>query len=260
MIVSNVRIFSLLVRREIKGMQTQLFDMLINGCIIAISQAVLYGYFMPQVGMSQSMVPLMYMGTIMMLFIDIGGERLFRDSFDLATRRFIDYQLTLPISRFWLFASFAIAYCIELTLQAFIPTIVGALFIKNVFSLSHINFIALIAVHCASMFFCALLFLTLTYSFKVQWIIDNVWPRLFIPLMFLGAVYYPWAKVNAYSRVWGTLFLCNPFTYIVEGFRGAMMELPTVIPWWKCVGVLSGLCILLMIILQRSVKSMLDPV
>src|SRR5437762_865921 len=119
MILNDLRVFSVLLWREFRGMRERFREMLVNGIIIGCTEALVYGYFMPKFGMPISVVPFLYIGAVMMFFTNIGSTRLFKDSFDLMSTRFIDYQLTLPISRFWLFASFLTAYIVELTLQAF---------------------------------------------------------------------------------------------------------------------------------------------
>lgn len=52
-----------------------------------------------------------------------------------------------------------------------------------------------------------------------------------LPLTFLGAVYYPWAALEAIPWL-QTLVLINPLVYVSEGLRAVMTpDVPTMSPW-----------------------------
>lgn len=258
MILSNIRICTLLVWREIIGMRSNFFDMLINACLFASSEALVYGYFMPQFGMPKSIVPLMYMGTIMGSFTSIGVERLFRDAFDLTTNRFIDYQLTLPISRFWLFVAYIISYMIDLTFKTICPMFLGFFIINSIHSFSHVALLPLFAMHFITVLFCSLFFMTLSYAWSSDWLVDHLWPRFLIPLLTFSSSWYPWYNVNIISPFWGSLFLLNPATYIVEGFRVALLGSSQAVPLDYCIIFLGSCCCALSFLLARVVKKRLD--
>lgn len=52
-----------------------------------------------------------------------------------------------------------------------------------------------------------------------------------LPLTFLGAVYYPWASLDAIPWL-QTLVLVNPLVYVSEGLRAVLTpDVPTMAPW-----------------------------
>jgi ABC-2 type transport system permease protein len=52
-----------------------------------------------------------------------------------------------------------------------------------------------------------------------------------LPLTFLGAVYYPWAALDAIPWL-QTLVLVNPLVYVSEGLRAVLTpDVPTMAPW-----------------------------
>lgn len=51
-----------------------------------------------------------------------------------------------------------------------------------------------------------------------------------LPMSMLGAVYYPWDRLQAIAWLkWAVLL--NPLVYMTEGFRGALTTIPHM-PWW----------------------------
>ena len=72
-----------------------------------------------------------------------------------------------------------------------------------------------------------------------------------LPLTFLGAVYYPWAALDAIPWL-QTLVLINPLVYVSEGLRAVMTpSVPTMTPW-VIVTVLYGYTAVLLVYAVRG--------
>jgi len=72
-----------------------------------------------------------------------------------------------------------------------------------------------------------------------------------LPLTFLGAVYYPWAALDAIPWL-QTLVLINPLVYVSEGLRAVLTpDVPTMAPW-VVVSVLYGYSGLLLLYALRG--------
>jgi len=72
-----------------------------------------------------------------------------------------------------------------------------------------------------------------------------------LPLTFLGAVYYPWAALDAIPWL-QTLVLINPLVYVSEGLRAVLTpDVPTMAPW-VVVSVLYGYSGLLLVVALRG--------
>ena len=72
-----------------------------------------------------------------------------------------------------------------------------------------------------------------------------------LPLTFLGAVYYPWAALDAIPWL-QTLVLINPLVYVSEGLRAVLTpDVPTMAPW-IVVSVLYGYSGLLLVYALRG--------
>jgi ABC-2 type transport system permease protein len=72
-----------------------------------------------------------------------------------------------------------------------------------------------------------------------------------LPLTFLGAVYYPWAALDAIPWL-QTLVLLNPLVYVSEGLRAVLTpSVPTMAPW-VIVTVLYGYTAVLLVYALRG--------
>jgi ABC-type polysaccharide/polyol phosphate export permease len=60
-------------------------------------------------------------------------------------------------------------------------------------------------------------------------------------LITVGATFYPWYKVLAYSKLIALVMLLNPLTYVCEGMRSVLIGGSDYISWWLCLLVL-GMC------------------
>ncbi len=256
---NNISVFSWLVRRNLKILRSLFKDKVINVCLWVGFQTILYGYFLPAFGMSEELIFPMYLGAVGFMFIFIGEDRLFRDIVDIQTTGYMNYELTLPISKLWFFLSYVAMYMINLTVEVVIPVIGGAFIIASNVSFASLSIGWLAGVHVASILYCALLFLTITFAFSFTWLLDNLWPRIFVPLFVICPIFYPLKNVNKVSPLWGKLFLLNPFTYIVEGLRGAFLGVDYSIHPGICIGVLFLFSVVHVGLLYKAFYSKMDP-
>ncbi|MDR3550683.1 MAG: hypothetical protein P4L31_04675, partial [Candidatus Babeliales bacterium] len=102
----NVRIFQALISRDFK-LLTKNYSSMLGDCLpILFAQTITFGYLFHLFGMPSSMIAPIYLGSMFSLLSQIGFTITLKTGFDLEYNRFIDYQMTLPLSKRWLFASF----------------------------------------------------------------------------------------------------------------------------------------------------------
>jgi ABC-2 type transport system permease protein len=63
------------------------------------------------------------------------------------------------------------------------------------------------------------------------------------PLIFTGATFYPWASLHE-LRWFQVVTLLNPLTYVSEGMRGAVTDVPHLATQWIALGVVVSLAVL----------------
>lgn len=257
---SHFYIFCALLGRDIKWMLHNLSKTLLDCVGPLITQTITFGYLLPLMGMLSSMVGAVYLGSLLNLFVQLGYALVLKIAFDLNANRFIDYHLTLPLPKRWLFASYIISHMLETALVS-IPLIFGGvLCLQQYLPVANINFIGFGVVFIAMLAFLSTFFLMLGYSFKLSWILDNIWPRILVPIWLFGAGLVPFKKVYAWWPPLGSVMLLSPITYIAEGLRSTLIGGDNYISWYYCIIPLILWTISNIFLLTNRIYKRLDPV
>lgn len=252
--------FLALTRRNVGILHQKLLESLVDSLILTSINVLLFGYLFPTMGMSSTLVAPVFLGSLISMFFNLGFSLAIRSVFDLKFERFIDYQLTLPITTTWLFASYAVAYFIELFVST-TPTIAFGLFaLRSKISFAQADWMLFSIIYILILSFFSLLFLAISFLYNYTWFLDNVWPRRLTPLIVFGSVYAPWYRINEISRPLGMLLLCNPITYVSEGLRSSLLGDPRFLSPGVCIGALTVSIGLAIVLLIYSVKKQLNPV
>src|SRR5581483_10133021 len=256
----NFRIFLVLLAHDIKLLSTNIFSAILDSVAPLIAQTITFGYLFPLLGMPSYMIAPIYLGGMLSLFMQLGFTLTIKTSYDLTYNRFIDYQITLPISKRWLFAAFIINNMIEVILITLPLFGIGIIILKPQFNLALTNWFGLTLIYFLILAFFSTLYSAIAYTAQLRWILDNAWPRVLVPLWSLSSAIVLWKKTFAWSPIIGYIMLFSPFTYVAEGLRSAMLDTPEYISWQIC-----ALMLLLFISINLSVfaygiKKRLDPV
>jgi hypothetical protein len=257
---NNWTVYLALLRRDLRLIGHTLGKDLIDAGILCLLQVLVFGYLLPVMGMARANVGPLYLVNICQILFLLGFNLAFNLVFDLKFDRFIQYHLTLPISKKWLFAEYVTAFMIKCITISLPLVSLGLFLLRNVISLEHAQWLLFGLIYTTSMVFFALLFLTLSFTYEYKWFLDNIWPRRLSPLFLLSASFFPWYKVKAFSPFFAYLFLLNPITYIIEGFRSALLGGDQYLPFGICITVLIMSIIALVAILTRAVYKRLNPV
>lgn len=258
-LISNLSVFTALVRRDVKVLNKNITTTLIDNIIQSSVFVILFGYLWPLMGLAPQLVGPIYLGQVMMVMFDIGFTLSLSTMLDLNNNRFIDYHLTLPVPKKWLFAAYITSFIIECFLVSAVCFVLGLVILTHIIPLDNLSIIGLSCMYVVSLIFCALLFLTCSFSFSFDWFLDHLWPRLLSPLFCFSSIFLPWQQVNAFSPRIGTLFLLNPFTYIVEGLRAGLLGSSTFLTVPLCATVTLVWSGVMALLLSRGIKRQLDP-
>ncbi|MFZ5954672.1 MAG: hypothetical protein ACOYT8_06275 [Candidatus Dependentiae bacterium] len=257
---NNVRVFFALLRRDIRFIGHTLLKDLIDAGILCLLQVLVFGRLLPLLGMSIANVGPLYLVNICQILFLLGFNLAFNLVFDLKFDRFIQYHFTLPISKRWLFAQYVCSFMLKCITISLPLVSLGLFLLRDIILLSHANWLQFGIMYTTSMIFFALLFLTLSFKYEYKWFLDNIWPRRLSPLFLLSASFFPWYKVKAFSNFFGYLFLLNPITYIIEGFRTTLLGGNYYLPFWLCLSVLVCSIAGLIVLLTNAVYKRLNPV
>lgn len=257
---SNFKIFFALLHRDMRLIGQTLSKDLIDAGILCLLQVLVFGKLLPLLGMPIANVGPLYLVNICQLLFLLGFNLAFNLIFDLKFDRFIQYHFTLPINKRWLFAEYVCSFMLKCITVSLPLVSLGLFLLRDVISLSQANWLQFALIYTSSMIFFALLFLTMSFQYEYKWFLDNIWPRRLSPLFLLSASFFPWYKVNAFSHFFAYLFLLNPITYIVEGFRRTLLGNSDFLPFWLCFIVIIAAISVLIMLLSRAVYKCLNPV
>jgi len=257
---SHFRIFCALLSRDIKWMKQNFIKTMLDCLGPLITQIITFGYLFPLFGMAASMVGAVYLGSILNLFVQLGYALVLKIAFDLTSNRFVDYHLTLPLPKRWLFASYIVSHMLETAIVT-IPLIFGGIvFLQQYIPFTNINFMGFICIFIAMLGFLSTFFLMLGYSLVLSWILNNIWPRILVPLWLFSAGLAPWKVVYAWWPNLGYVMLISPITYIAEGLRSTLLGGSGYLPWQWCILALILWTIVNLLLITNRIQKRLDPV
>jgi hypothetical protein len=257
---NNFFVFLALLRRDIKVLRSQAVTTFFDGFVLTVINVFMFRYLFPLAGMQPALVMPVFLGSILMVLTSLGASLAMRIVFDLQYTRFIDYHLTLPIPKRWLFAKYVTHFALELLLATAPLLIFSLLVLRHEFALLEPHWPSFIALYVLGIIFFALFFFILGIRYSYHWFMANVWPRRIVPLIVLGAMFYPWYAVYHFSPIIGYIFLLNPFTYLAEGLRSSLLGGSLFLSVKTCALSLC-VCIILGIIgIAHSIYKQLNPV
>src|SRR5271154_3305866 len=149
----NARIFYALVQRDMKVFGSKFKDTLIDGMCLVGLQVTTYGFLLPQMGMKSSLIAPMYVSTIILMLFTIGFSQSLRMVFDLKFNRYIDYLITLPLPRHWLFGTYIFSFMLETFLTTLPLITVGIALLAQHFPLSEIQWVPFFAFYLFALLF-----------------------------------------------------------------------------------------------------------
>ena len=257
---NNRAIFTALIRRDCYILSKQIKDFLIDGTISVSTKIIVFCYLFPVMGMSKSLVGPMFIGSIVSLLFNINFAQSLRVVFDLKFNQLIYYHLTLPIDLHWLLAQKILSFTIN-TICITSPIIMGGIILLNSqLTIAYTNIILFLIIYLLTMFFFATFFLTLAFHCQYDWFMNNLWARRLSPLFLLSCILFPWKLLYNFWPNLAYLFLCNPCTYVAEGFRSSLLGSDQFISYTICIPIIMLTLWIAWKTLVFSVKRRLNPV
>lgn len=257
----NFAIFLTLIARDIKVLKRRLNSLIVDGLILVCVTVLVFGYLLPLLGMSTTLIAPIFLGNSLSFFLaSLGYNFATRMVYDLKFDHFIDYFLTLPLPKRWLFAYFLTSFIIETALVTLPLVTLGIILLGKNFGPINGSFITFLAVYFFVLLFWALFFLGSSFTCSYQWFKNNMWARRIMPLFVLSPAFFTYKTVTTFMPRFSTIMLCNPLTYLVEGLRVALLGGTDYLPLPMC---LMGIFVALLCMSLRlyyGIHKRLDPV
>ncbi|MCH9634029.1 MAG: hypothetical protein S4CHLAM7_07660 [Chlamydiae bacterium] len=231
--MNTCRIFLQLLKRDLhiyrKEYPGKLFDILMTFVIWVI----IFGYFIPKMGNSNPEYGVFIMVGAIASFgvFDIIGKAGILIN-DIQSDRKISYLLLLPISSTFVFCYQALSWAIQSFIIAIPLYFIGKGIFWSQFNLLNISWyqagLALLTVNIFFGFFALFLVSVLT---KVT-DLSRIYFRFINPLFLLGCYFFT-AKVAFAVSPWvGLLTYLDPFSYVMEISRAALLGSDAYLPFW----------------------------
>lgn len=237
--------FLQLMHKDLRQFRRIYRGKLLDSCFLLFTNLIVFGYFMPLMGVSNTYGGFILIGAIASfgLFDTIAqvGEILF----DIEGEQKITFVLSMPIPTWLVFCQIAVKWAVNNLLLCTPLIFFGKLLLWNSFSLARIDYFRFI-----------LIFLTISlfFGFFNLWLIgvirriqnlSSLFTRVVNPLFMLGGYFYTWQTCFSFSPIAGYLVLFNPMTYVMEGIRAAALGQKGYLPFWTCFLALWGFIIVL---------------
>jgi ABC-type polysaccharide/polyol phosphate export permease len=257
----NVTIFYALLTRDIKMLKCRLKNLLIDGLILMCVTVLIFGYLLPLLGMRTTLIAPIFLGNSLSFFLaSLGYNFATRMAYDLKFNRFIDYFLTLPLPKRWLFTYFITSFIIEATIITLPLVTIGIILLGKNFGPINGSFITFLAVYFLVLLFWALFFLGSSFIYSYEWFKNNMWARRIMPLFVFGSAFFTFKDIADIMPTFSKIMLCNPLTYVVEGLRSALLGGTNYLPLTTCViGIIVSL-VFMTLRLRYGIYKQLDPV
>lgn len=257
---THLRIFCALLHRDFKMFRQTFRRAFIDSLAILFVQLILFGGLLPHFGMPRSFIAPLYLGNVVGFMFHFGYSQAFLLIADLQYSRFIDYHLTLPLPKRWLFAKYITYFMIE----AFVVTIplvsLGIILLGEKFTTTNPSWGLFALMYFCMVFFFTTLFTWIGFHYDYAFFNEHIWPRRLSPLFNFCTVFFTWKSVYALSPAIAYLFLANPVTYVSEGLRAALLDQVHYLPFNLCLCVAFASIIIFIFLLSRAIKKRLDPV
>jgi ABC-type polysaccharide/polyol phosphate export permease len=247
--------------RDIKVLKGRFTNLAIDGLILMSVTVLIFGQLLPLLGMPTSLIAPLFLGNSLSFFLaSLGYNFATRMVYDLKFNRFIEYFLTLPLPKRWLFAYLVTSFVIETTVVTLPLVTLGIVLLGKNFGPINGSFISFLIIYFLVLLFWALFFLGSSFMYSYHWFKNNMWARRLMPLFVFGPSFFTLKKIAAIMPRFSKLMLCNPLTYLIEGLRVSLLGGTDYLPLTTCiVGTFIAIaCVSLR--LYYAIYKQLDPV
>lgn len=165
---------------------------------------------------------MLFIGNVLLLTLFLCNRSCMELLFDLEGERYIDYQATLVDARLVLLQRIVFtSFFSFVVLLPFFP--VSKLILQSHFNSTHTSWLMLMLILYLSCLCLASYMILVACVLKNSRNLSTFWKRVNIPLLFLGGFLVPWHIINQYSPMIGQIVYLNPFIYMTEGLRRAVI-------------------------------------
>lgn len=227
-----------LFQRDMMSFRRKYIERLMDMILLFLTNVIVFGYFMPILGVGAGYGPLMMIAAIATFgLFDVIG-RVHELMSDIEGDKNINYILTLPIPSACALGYIALFWGMQNMMLTFPLFFLGKLLLPTQFIVSNIQpFKVLLMLITANLFY-GVFALWIAGVMKKFEDLSKLFIRIVNPLFMFGAYFYTWKAAFTLAPWVGTLNLLCPVLYCTEGMRSATLGSAGFLPFWVSVSVL----------------------
>lgn len=253
---NNLVILRHLFAREFVIIRKDLRSTFLDSLIWPSMVALVYGYLFPAMGI-RSLGSFAAVGVVgAVSFFQVYAHS-FNLAHDIDGNRYIQYQMSLPISPQLVLVKYAFTFALRALIHALPLLFILKLLLYKQFSMGAFDPIKYLSI---------LLLANLSFGFFFLWIAgwapSNVYRRILLrvvdPLFFMGGYLFVWSALYKVSPLFSYISLFNPMMALMEGARAAVFGQEGYVNYWFCLMLLAGHICVWFFLTMRSMRKRLD--
>lgn len=253
-------IFYQLLCRDLTIFRRRFVGRLIDMSFVFFTNIIAFNYFLAPMGMGPNYGPFIMVGAIAIFgMFDLMGY-VAEMVMDLEGGRRITHTLSMPISSTMTFISIGFNWAVTSCILILFLLPLGKLLLWNQFDFSAVSWWRFAIIYPLIHLFFGFFALWISSVFSKSSQMGKIWTRLINPLFMFGGYFFPWASALAVSPLIAKIMLINPFIYITEGLRSAMLGPEGALPFWICPLALMFFCSFFIWHSSKRLKKLLDCV
>lgn len=257
-IFDELKIFKWLFLRDIKVLYLELKSELPDIILWSFKILILFGYFMPTLGLPKDYGAFILFGTLVTVIFFRVFDVVNKIIQDIHYVGIIEYQLILPISSFFIFLKNVFIFVIRSFIISICVYFTGCiLLVQNIYDTPSSMVKAFIIILLTSFMFAGLTFLIVSLT-KVKNLYFSYFSTILFTLWDFGCYLYSWKVLYLKIPILSYLMLLNPITYAMEGIRAAILSDSIYMNFWLCLIILIFSFVLFSILGFKFFKRRLD--
>jgi ABC-2 type transport system permease protein len=256
--MNQLRTFCALLYKDYREFRLNLYGVGVNIFFQVALNLVLETFVMPSFGVAYNYGQFMLPCILVMQFVMLSMTDVSVLVDDLCTNKQVSFQLGLPLSSELVFVRYALTTAMRCFLYILLSLPVALLVVWGRSSFVSFSLLKLLFILFLGALFFGFFMLWMTSFTKDLMHYEDLWVRLVNPLWVLGGALFPWVIVQKYYPVISKILLLNPFLYLMEGARSAVLGHHQYIAYATCAGVLIFATIIVGYLGVRGMKKRLD--
>lgn len=202
-------------------------------CMVAVSN-----YILPAMGMASTFGRFILVGGIATISIFRCFHCIPIILRDMEGEGTISYYLTLPMKQYQVFVWYAMSFAIKTATISLSVLFLSKLFMWQILDLANFEVLSYLVIFIVMHIFVGFLAILIASYLPDMTYFENAWARVFFPSWFLGCNQFSWITLKGQLPILAYLDLLNPMTYLLEGFRAAVLGQAGYLNIWLCCGML----------------------